>query len=323
MIRRIVCFLAVLTFVMYGASVSGAQQTVPRAKFGATFYQPHTSGSDGWDTARWNLELSQIAAAGIGTVIVQSTVDDGGVASYPAKALPKGADVTTPLLGAASANGVKVWLGLAGPGYWGFYQNAADPAYTAQLLARQKSVAAELTSRYPGRIAGWYVPQEVDDALLLDPAKVAGARAYYTDLVAYLQSTTGLRVMASPFYLGGRLDPGQFAWRLGALFNPTRINVLAVQDGGGNGYGADQIGRYFHALRYVLRPALWTNADMYDMALGGGPMQPAKLQANLTAVQPYVSGYTGYSFTTQLGPWDLGTFAYYDAYRAYAQGTAP
>ncbi|WP_331731088.1 hypothetical protein OHV05_38135 (plasmid) [Kitasatospora sp. NBC_00070] len=179
------------------AGEAGAQQTAPRAKFGATFYLPHTSGSDSWGAGRWNLELAQIAAAGIGTVTVQYTVDDRGVASYPAAGIPNGPDVTTPLLDATSANGVKVWLGLAGPLYWDFYQNADNPAYMAGLLTRQKIVAAELASRYPGKIAGRYILQEVDDALLTNAAKTAGARTYYTSLVAYLQSTTGLRVLAS------------------------------------------------------------------------------------------------------------------------------
>ncbi len=46
-------------------------------------------------------------------------------------------------------------------------------------------------------------------------------------------------------------------------------------------------------------------------------MDPARLQADLNASCGLVGVWTGFSFTTQMGPSDIGQCYYYDAYKRY------
>jgi hypothetical protein len=60
---------------------------------------------------------------------------------------------------------------------------------------------------------------------------------------------------------------------------------------------------------------------MFSAANHGGPMSPAQLQADLKATAGLVSGYSGFSFTTQMDPGLIGTSSYYDAYQAYQRAS--
>ena len=91
-----------------------------------------------------------------------------------------------------------------------------------------------------------------------------------------------------------------------------------MQDGGGAGYiGASDITNWFTALRSAFSgsaTALWQDADMYGL---NAPMAPSRLQADLKATCGLVTGRSGFSFTTQMGPRDIGTSYYFDAYRSF------
>jgi hypothetical protein len=51
-------------------------------------------------------------------------------------------------------------------------------------------------------------------------------------------------------------------------------------------------------------------------------MAPSQLQADLKATAGLVSGYAGFSFTTQMDPNTIGTSTYYTAYQTYEKTQA-
>src|SRR5262249_1520489 len=97
---------------------------------------------------------------------------------------------------------------------------------------------------------------------------------------------------------------------------------LNVQDSGGSGYEKPaNITDWFTALHVRFagsKTQIWDDPDMF--APSGGPMDPSQLQADLRAVDGLVSGVSGFSFPTQMGPLDIGTSMFYDAYQKYYLG---
>jgi hypothetical protein len=306
--------------------VVGLAPSVARAAGGAggcgavltgTFLQPSYSVF-AWSATRYQQELGDMRAVGIRTVIDQWTVDmDAAQAYYPDPATwyPEYVDMVGPLLSAARSNQMGVWLGLGNVYSW--QAHAGDYQFLSNQLYVDEQTADQLWARYPGQIAGWYVSNEVDDSLLANPSLVAPMTWFFSTLAAYLHTHDGsLKVMTSPTYSGLHESTAAFASSARAVMGT--LDVLNVQDGGGSGYiHATNINDWFSALSaalYGTRTALWQDADMYNL---GAPMAPATLQGDLQATCGYAAARTGFSFTTQMGPRDIGTSYYYNAYKAY------
>lgn len=225
--------------------------------------------------------------------------------------------MVSPLVASAGLLHMDLWLGLGNVYNW--QAHATDQAWLYNQLYVDERTADQLWALYPGRISGWYVSNEVNDALLSTPAAVGPMQWFFAALATYLHTHDGnLKVMTSPTYSGLHQSPAWFAQSVKSVLGS--VDVLNVQDGGGAGYiGPANITDWFSALSAALagtRTALWQDADMY--ASSGGPMHISRLGADLKATCGYAVGRTGFSFTTQMGPADLGTRRYYDAYRTYA-----
>lgn len=260
-------------------------------------------------------------AAGITAVIDQWTVDmDANQAYYPAPATwyPEQANMVGPLVSVARSLNMTVWLGLGNVYNW--QAHASDATWLANQLYVDEQTADQIWSVYPGKFIGWYISNEVNDELLSTPAAVGPMTWFFTSLTQYLHTHDGdLPVMTSPTYAGLNESTTAFAHSVRNVLGA--VDVLNVQDGGGSGYIApSDITNWFSAMSAAFagtHTVLLQNADMFSV---GGPMAPANLQADLDATCGLVSGRTGFSFTTQMGPLDLGTSTYYNAYRSYATG---
>jgi hypothetical protein len=295
------------------AAVNGCHATMT-----GTFLQPSWPVAS-WNPARWAQEVNDMNGVGIRSVILQWTVDmDANLAYYqdPPTWYPRGADMVGSLLSAAGPRSTSVWLGLGNVYNW--QAHAGDTNWLYNQLYVDERIADQLSALYPGRIRGWYVSNEVDDRLLSNPANIGPMTWFFSSLTGYLHTHDGnLPVITSPTYSGLHESTVQFAQSVKQVLGS--VDVLNVQDGGGSGYiGPADIGRWFSALSTALagtRTALWHNADMYAV---GGPMDPKQLQTDLNATCGYARTWTGFSFTTQMGPADLGKSYWYDAYKRYA-----
>ena len=311
------------------ASVTPVPQPAPsvtsapcRALLSATFLQPSYKIFS-WSRARYDAELADMSNAGIKTVILQWSVDmDANQAYYPAPSgwYPRAANMVGTLLPAAAAKGMSVWLGLGNVYSW--QAHAGDRNWLANQLYVDERIADQLWALYANRFAGWYISNEVDDVLLSNPTTASNIAWFFSSLTAYLHTHAGNRtVMTSPTYSGLHQSTTQFAASSRTVLGS--VDVLNVQDGGGAGYiGASDITNWFTALHTAFagtNVSLWQDADMY--AVTGGPMSPTQLQSNLRATCGMVSARAGFSFSTQMGPRDIGTSTYYNAYVSYRTKT--
>ncbi|MFN2561305.1 MAG: DUF4434 domain-containing protein [Jatrophihabitans sp.] len=284
----------------------------------ATFLQPSYAVFQ-WSPARFDEELADMTAIGINTVILQWTVDMDARQSYyptPGTAYPTAMDIVGPLLNAAGAHGAKVWLGLGNVYSW--QAHAGDDAWLTNQLVVDERIADQLSAAYPNRFAGWYISNEVDDSLLANPTTARSIQRFFTTLSGYLHTHAGRApVMAAPTYSGLHQSTTAFAASVRSVMGS--LDVLDVQDGGGSGYIApSDITNWFRALHDALAKtptALWQDADMYGP--DGAPMNPPALQNDLAATCGLVVARSGFSFTSQMGPADLGTFTFYEAYRDF------
>jgi hypothetical protein len=291
----------------------------------ATFLQP-SSTTIPWTVQQYQREIALERAVGITGIIDQWTVDEDANQAYypdPATWYPRGGDMTDPLLTAAGQAGDTVWLGLASVSAW--QAHAADSSWLSNQLYVDERTADQLYSQYKaaGAFEGWYIPFEVSDQQLT-AADAGPVGSFFSSLAAYLHSHDGDKpVMTSPTYEHLTMSPAQFA--AGVERALGSFDVINVQDSGGSGYETPaDITNWFTALHGVLAgtgTALWDDTDMFSAANHGGPMSPAQLQADLKAAAGLVSGYSGFSFTTQMDPGLIGTSSYYDAYRAYQRAS--
>jgi hypothetical protein len=319
---------ALLCLITSGVWASSARAAAPGSLLGrptpcqpllsATFLQP-SFAVFGWSSARYDTELADMAGAGINTVILQWTVDmDGRHSYYPtaSTAYPPAADLVGPLLAAADKHRAKVWLGLGNVSAW--QAHAGDDAWLASQVTVDEHIADELNRAYPNRFAGWYISNEVDDSQLSSAATSRSIQHFLSTLTAYLHTRDGRHpVMSSPTYSGLHESTDAFAASVRTVMGS--VDVLNVQDGGGSGYIApSDITNWFRSLHDALTKTsvqLWQDADMYGPS--GGPMAPLALQNDLRATCGLVAARSGFSFTSQMGPADLGTSAFYDAYRTF------
>jgi hypothetical protein len=311
---------AALALLVPSVSSSAQAATTCRAKMSSTFLQP-SYPVFAWSAARYDQELRDMKAVGIRTVIDQWTVDmDAKHAYYPATNwYPRHDDMVGKLLASAGRQQMSVWLGLGNVYDW--QAHATDMAWLQNQLYVDIQTANQLYALYPGKIKGWYISNEVDDHLLANPAAVGPMKWFFTELANYLHTHIGnLPVMASPRYSGLQQSPAQFAQGIKNVHGS--LDVVNVQDSGGSGYiFSSDIKNWFTALSSAFkgtRTAVWSNADMFDSP--GGPMAPAKLQANLNATCGLVAANSGFSYTTQMSPPSIGSSTYYNAYRSYVLG---
>lgn len=278
---------------------------------------------------------------GITSVILQWTADPfQNTAYYPSPTIANNTGQLVPKLFTAAAQtspAMKVWLGLAqydgtnGNDYGNFYYNNVNPGTGYNLgafLTFQKLVANELHTLYGSNIAGFYISQEIDGHYAAGSTACATAASYYQSLTSYLHTTfPGVPVLVSPMYADLSLTASQFASAITQMFvsggGNTKPDFIAVQTGSGDAsIGANditpaQIDSYFSAIATALSGTgiqLWCNNDMYNGS--GTPLATSDLQAAMAAAAPYVSSYTGFSFTSQMSPQGLGSSTVYNAYLA-------
>jgi hypothetical protein len=287
-----------------------------------TFLQP--SGTTiPWTAAQYEREIALERAAGITGVVDQWTVDEDANQAYypdPSSWYPRASDMVDPLLSAATQTGDTVWLGLANVSAW--QSHAGDASWLSNQLYIQEQTANQLYSLYGSSKAfkGWYLSFEVSDQQLT--ADAGPLTSFFNSFTSYLHTHDGDKpVMTSPTYEHLTESPAQYAASVKNVLGG--FDVIDVQDSGGSGYEKPaDITNWFTALHSALtgtRSALWDDPDMFSATNNGGPMSPTQLQADMKAVSGLVSGYSGFSFTTQMDPNLIGTSTYYNAYKSYEQ----
>jgi hypothetical protein len=290
----------------------------------------------------WQQEFDYMKAVDINTIVVlslghlrsdsndqlgYSLAPDGLL--YPSNYLPAplrpADDLLEQVLSLADQQGMKVYLGsLQTETDW------SDGTEFAALRSYNQRVAAEVVERYGhhASLAGWYFTQElwmnwvkyssincnaatysgttlmsdwVADMKAIDPTKLTTA--------AIVVKETGMGAMPG-------LTPNELEQWTTSFLQATKLDILMPQDGIGAGAGAPSLidlGDYFAALAAGTQAAgtnttLWSTIETFTAVDGSsGAQYPpvadvSRLQQQVSAVRPYVTGYVSYIFGDDMSP---------------------
>lgn len=236
-LARLVLVLLCLSLTRPACGGTDAASAPP--PFTGTFLQLLAGHAD-WDPGRWEALFAALAAIGVGEVVVQWSVIDA-TPTYPSRHFTAPAKISLPaVLEAARRHGLRLVLGLVHEGdYWTRIER--DPklvrVHFRRLLRDGLATARELLDLAGDNpaLAGFYIPQEIDDRNWLDPQREKVLAEYLGDLTRGLHALApGLPVAVSGFS-NAFAEPellGRF-WQ--ELLVATDIDRVLFQDGVGVG----------------------------------------------------------------------------------------
>lgn len=233
------------------------------------------------------------------------------------------------LLAAAEALDMQVFLGLGlDPSYW---QGTFDPVQGAADNIAIMERLEELYGASPA-LAGWYLPEEIDDRNFIRPEIHEAAIQYLAAMVEAAAERGGRPVMVAPYFGIAPNGPAYAAW-WDATLARARVDIIALQDGVGTRRTTAEEGvPVFEALAEVARKhgvALWSDLEVFEQIHGwpvdDRPWQavPAgieQLRQQLALEAPFVEKIVVFDFTHYMSP-RLGGAAQtlYRDYQAYLE----
>gem|GEM_PF-569512 len=234
------------------------------------------------------------------------------------------------ILDAAEELGMQVFLGLGlDPTFW---QGQFDPRASADeniaLMLRLEALYGSSPA-----LAGWYLPEEIDDRRFVAPDVHEAAIAYLEAMVRAAHERTGRPVMVAPYFGMNPNGPAYAAW-WDTTLQRAPIDIIALQDGVGTRRTTTEEGiPVFAALAEVAARhgvALWSDLEVFEQIhgwpvdTGSWQARPATIEQVLHQLQleaPYVEKFVIFDFTHYMSP-RLGGAAeeLYRGYQAYLEG---
>jgi len=187
-------------------------------------------------------------------------------------------DTLSELLKAADALDMKVFLGLSlNPSYW---SGVFDPKEQANNNQR---ILTELFGLYGSHksLAGWYLPEEIDDRNFLTQSRKDGIRTYLKSMATYAKFLTRKPVMISP-YFGINPNGEAYAEWWDYVLSEAKVDIIAMQDGVGTRRTtvAESAG-VIEALKPVMDKhgvEFWVNVEVFNQ-IHGWPVDAGSWQA--------------------------------------------
>lgn len=250
-----------------------------------------------------------------------------GKATWEENRLEKVEDTLGKILKVADEFGMTVFLGLAlDPSYWSGQFNPKE-----QINMNQR-ILTELFSLYGSHksLAGWYLPEEIDDRSFLTQSRKDGIRDYLKSMATYARFLTRKPVMISP-YFGMRPDGEAYAAWWDYVLSEAKVDIIAMQDGvGTRRTSVEESAAVMKALKPIMDKhgvRFWVNVEVFNQIHGwpvdSGSWQaiPADFQrvkAQLEQQSPYAEKVIIFDFPHYMSP-RLGGMAeeLYDAYSDY------
>jgi len=283
--------------------------------------------------AWWRTELALMKRIGMDTVVVNFVARDRYY-YYPtniAGGLPGRVDSIENILDAADQHKMKVFLGL----HMDADQFSSSSFDLEANLSQGQAELNELWARYGDHasLVGWYMPQEINDYMILhQPQLRDNVVAYTRQVTNKARSLTRLPMMISPFF-GQNPDAAAYArWWDETGLPQTGVDIVALQDGvGTHRTTIDEAKAVFAALRPVMakhRVEFWANNESFNQ-VHGWPIDDRRWAAEPTDIEtfiaqiesttPYVKKSITFEFSTYFSP--QGTPAAERLYRSYVLHT--
>lgn len=223
------------------------------------------------------------------------------------------------ILALADQRGMKVYLGSLQT--WADWTTGLE--FTV-LREYNRRVAQEVLTRYRHHpsLAGWYFAQEI----WMNWVKYYSPEYYGTtllrDFVADMQALDATKPVCAAvvfkkegYYSMPGLTPAELESVTGPFMQTSRLHILMPQDGAGAEAGAPplaELPQYFQALKNGIANAatgavLWTTVETFTAVanLSNDRYPPAsalRIQGQVNAVRPYVTGYVNWIFGNDMSP---------------------
>ncbi len=187
-----------------------------------------------WNSEDWNRLFSCFSRLHLSEIVIQwSSYDDNPL--YSTTGEPAGG-VVGELLDRADAAGIKVWVGLSySSSYWQAIKN--DPVLVRVLLQRMRLQSANtarallpLTTRHRA-FAGWYVPEEVDDANWNGAERRPLLVEHVRELRTALSRLAPESKVAISGFSSAHLSSGELASFWGEILAAAPFDQVFFQDG--------------------------------------------------------------------------------------------
>jgi len=233
------------------------------------------------------------------------------------------------ILVAAERLGMRVFLGLGlDPTFW---QGQFDPLASAEENVALMLRLEELYGASPA-LAGWYLPEEIDDRRFVAADVHEGVMVYLEAMARAAHERTGRPVMVAPYFGMNPNGPAYAAW-WDATLTRAPIDIIALQDGVGTRRTTTEEGvGVFKALAEVAArhgAALWSDLEVFEQVHGwpvdAGPWQarPATIERvrhQLELEAPWVEKIVVFDFTHYMSPRLAGAAEeLYRGYQAYLE----
>jgi hypothetical protein len=263
----------------------------------------------------WEASLRKIRDAGLDTIIVQWTADDG--LAYFESELPyrETFNVVERMLTAASGKGLKIHLGLVNdPTFW-TQITARDRVLRDYFLARitqHLRVQKELLRKFNGypEWVGYYVPDEIDDLTWRHENKQDLLQDYLRGLLSGLRKSDSKRTVGISSFFRARTAPDIYAGMLKQVV--SGFDQVMVQDGVGVGNPPPRyVPLYFKHLRETWPadgPALWCVVEAFrqvahdSQTFTAVPAAPDALAHQVEEAAPYFAHLVLFSFLDYADP---------------------
>ena len=326
--KRMICAAAALFLLQIPADAAAIPQYPPI--FAASFLQGWYCRD--WSKEQWQTEFTDMKAAGLNAVILQSTVDlnyaydnsgaktdpnayslKDSYALYPSS-LTAGtdSDALECALQAAAEHDMQVYIGTVNDNrWWNYGWGIPDSGFTewssenaAQCAAVIREIMQQYGERYSAQIAGFYYNNEIWNMDKACDGTDGGAYAAVIggniaqNLAALRDCAPALPLMISPFYNTDLSAPDAYGKFWSALIENSGLrkqDILACQDGGGRDYDTAAIGTWNEALYAAANGQMhvWCNHETFNTDGSTKPL--ADLHENYDAV-PYAEKHILFSW---------------------------
>ncbi|HEY3265578.1 MAG TPA: DUF4434 domain-containing protein [Armatimonadota bacterium] len=311
---KFLALAAGLLCVAFPAAARTRTWPVPRG----SFIQDYLVGD--WSEAKWRQEFRYMKAVGMDIIVFGCTADSQKMVTYYPTSVPgfrqstNHRDTVGKCLAAAKAEGMKVMLGLNFSGMEWFRKGASDPQWLYAQMNQGNLIASDLYrryhARYPNTFWGWYWVWEADNLNFKQPER-ADVLAKALDItVRHLKSLNPrMPVMICPFMNAacGPAEEYRDTWtRIFARCSFGKGDIFAPQDScGAGGINVGIVGHWFAELKKAVdtKPGLlfWSDSECFTQADWTATTLD-RYNAQLKAIQPYVSGYISFAYCHYYSP---------------------
>ncbi len=212
--------------------------------FSATFIQIWDRHAE-WSGQTWDTLCADLKAMGVREIILQWSLITEPAFFWrltPDRRMDVPLDRVDPapavdlIVDAARRHGLSVRFGLSeDPAWWEKIKNEAGlvEVFLNRLLQDQLSLARTLVERY-GKdpvFAGFYIPQEIDDATWIDPERLNRLTKHLARLTDGLRERSPEVEVTVSCFATGHNDPAGFAGLMADLAQSGNITEVLYQDG--------------------------------------------------------------------------------------------